>query len=83
MPNSKRNTLKARLKEVQNKESQTLRECPFCGGEPLLEVDLVRKGFEARVTCCTCLVAMPTITYETEREAIESATNAWNRRVQK
>ena len=57
-----------------------LKPCPFCGGEALIESFVVRKGFEACVVCCDCLVSMPTITFDTEEEAIDRATRDWNRR---
>lgn len=57
-----------------------LKACPFCGGEALIESFTVRKGFEACVVCCGCLVSMPTITFDTEEEAINRAERDWNRR---
>lgn len=57
-----------------------LKPCPFCGGEALLELFTVRKGYEANVVCSECLVYMPTITYDTEEEAEEAVMRDWNRR---
>lgn len=62
-------------------ENRELRECPFCGGEAVLESYKARKGYEAYVQCNGgCIVHMMTITYDTEEEAIEAVTKAWNRR---
>lgn len=60
-----------------------LKPCPFCGGEALLEEFIVRKGFEACIVCADCLVSMPTITYDTEKEARERAIEAWNKRTER
>ena len=59
-----------------------LKPCPFCGGEALLEEFTVRKGFEACVVCSGCLVTMPTITYDTQKEATEAVVEDWNRRAE-
>lgn len=58
-----------------------LKPCPFCGGEAVLESYNARKGFEACIQCNGCTAYVPTITYDTEEEAIEKAIKAWNRRV--
>lgn len=57
-----------------------LKPCPFCGSEAMLESFKVRKGYEANVVCCECLVNMPTITYDTEEEAIQAVVRDWDRR---
>ena len=58
-----------------------LKPCPFCGNcDALLESFAVRKGYEAVVQCNGCLATMATITYDTEKEAIEDVEKAWNRR---
>ena len=58
-----------------------LKPCPFCGGEAVLEPYKSRKGYEANIQCNGgCILNMATITYDTEEEAIEAVTNAWNRR---
>lgn len=57
-----------------------LKPCPFCGGKAMVESFAVRKGFEANIVCTDCLVNMPTITYDTEEEAIAAVEKAWNRR---
>lgn len=60
---------------------RVLKPCPFCGGEAVLETIRVRKGDEAVVHCNGgCLASIHTITYDTEQEAIDAATEAWNRR---
>ena len=58
-----------------------LRECPFCGGEAVLEHFKSRKGYEATIQCNgQCVLYMSTITHDTEKEAIEAVTTAWNTR---
>ena len=58
-----------------------LKPCPFCGGEAVLEPYKSRKGYEASIQCNGgCILHMVTITYDTEEEAIEAVTTAWNRR---
>lgn len=59
-----------------------LKPCPFCGGEATIESFQVRKGFEAVIQCCGCLVNMPTITYDDEETAKENSVKAWNRRTE-
>lgn len=59
-----------------------LRECPCCEYESVLETMKVRKGWEAVIHCNGCLLAMNTIAYDTEEEAISAVTIAWNRRAQ-
>lgn len=61
-----------------NKE---LKPCPLCGGEAFIEQFEVRKGFEAVVGCCNCLLRLDSITYDTKEEAVEEATKTWNKRV--
>ena len=69
------------LRKGSEMENRELRECPFCGGEAVLESYKARKGYEAYVQCNGgCIVHMMTITYDTEEEAIEAVTKAWNRR---
>lgn len=64
-------------------ENRELKPCPFCGGEAVLEPYESRKGYEAYVQCNSgCIVHMMTITYDTEEEAIEAVTKAWNRRAE-
>ena len=57
-----------------------LKPCPFCGAEATIESFAVRKGFEANIMCTGCLVNIPTITYDTEQEAILAVERNWNRR---
>lgn len=57
-----------------------LKPCPFCGYSAVIEPYKVRKGYEATVHCNACLAYMMTITYDTEEEAIEAVTEAWDRR---
>lgn len=60
-----------------------LKPCPFCGCRILLlEAYEVRKGWEAAIPCNNCPVVMTTITYDTEEQAIEAVTKAWNRRAE-
>ena len=63
---------------MQEKE---LKPCPFCGGEAVLETFNTRKGYEATIQCNgRCILYMSTITYDTEKEAVENVVKAWNRR---
>ena len=48
-----------------------LKPCPLCGGEAFIEPNEVRKGFEALVGCCNCLLRLDSITYDTKEEAVE------------
>ena len=58
-----------------------LKPCPFCGGNAVLEYFKSRKGYEATIQCNgECVLYMSTITHDTEQEAIEAVTRAWNRR---
>ena len=58
-----------------------LKPCPFCGGKAVLEPYKSRKGYEANIQCNGhCILYMSTITYDTEEEAVEAVTTAWNRR---
>lgn len=59
-----------------------LKKCPCCGCEAVLETMTVRKGWEADIHCLDCLLSMHTITYDTEEQAINAATTAWNRRAE-
>lgn len=59
---------------------EQLKKCPFCGGEAYLESSKVRKGYEAVVQCTCCIIAMETITYDEENEAVQKAITAWNTR---
>jgi Lar family restriction alleviation protein len=59
-----------------------LKPCPFCGGKNVvLDTYKSRKGHEATIQCNSgCILYMHTITYDTEEEAVEAVTKAWNRR---
>ena len=57
-----------------------LKPCPFCGSTAFLNSYPERKGFGAVVECTSCLLQMQSITYDTENEAVEKVTEAWNRR---
>lgn len=58
-----------------------LMPCPCCGnGNAALESWKSRKGYEASVKCCGCLLQMASITYDKEEEAVEAVTKAWNAR---
>lgn len=57
-----------------------LKPCPFCGGEALLNSYESRKGYDAYVECCGCLIQMITVTFDTKEEAEAKAISAWNRR---
>ena len=61
-------------------DKETLKPCPFCGNEAFIESYLARKGYEATIHCTECLAMINTITYDTESEAVEKVTKAWNRR---
>ena len=62
-------------------EHNELKPCPFCGGKAVLEINKARKGYEATIQCNgKCILYMTTITFETEEEAIEAVTTAWDRR---
>jgi Lar family restriction alleviation protein len=64
-------------------ENKELKPCPFCGGEAVLEHFKSRKGYEATIQCNgECVLYMSTITHDTEEEAIEAVTKAWNRRAE-
>ena len=54
--------------------SETLKPCPFCGGEA--EVEDCRYGYYVSCQSPTCLVSPETGDYETKASAIV----AWNRR---
>ena len=57
-----------------------LKNCPFCGGEAHLYTLGVRKGYEVVAECRGCLVHINSITFDTDEEAIDYSTNAWNTR---
>jgi Lar family restriction alleviation protein len=64
-------------------ENRELKPCPFCGGVAVLEYFKSRKGYEATIQCNgECVLYMSTITHDTEKEAIEAVTTAWNRRAE-
>lgn len=65
---------------IREKENELLKPCPFCGATALLESFKERKGYGATVHCNSCLAAITTITYDTEKEAVDDAMWAWNRR---
>ena len=91
----------ARLREVeaalvddtgQTAYSSLLKPCPFCGGEPYVQIHDLSYGVETRVVCRKCHVST-SHDYEggrttcllngediTELLAIEKAINTWNRR---
>ena len=59
---------------------EDLKSCPFCGGKAFAEPFKARKGYECPIQCSRCLALMQSITYDTEEEAVQAATKAWNRR---
>lgn len=73
-------------------ETPLLDTCPFCGGEPYVQVWEMGYGFEARTVCRSCHVAtsreyesghvtfLPTGEDITRLLVIEKAIAKWNRR---
>ncbi|MDD3029843.1 MAG: Lar family restriction alleviation protein [Alphaproteobacteria bacterium] len=59
---------------------EVLKNCPFCGYSASGESWKARKGYEAVAQCNRCGANITTITYDTEEEAAQAATEAWNRR---
>ena len=68
---------------IKNQEEldSMVKDCPCCGHTACIEVFPVRKGFEASIQCCGCLLNMGTTTYDTPAQAAEAALADWNKRV--
>ena len=65
----------------QKELDKMVKNCPCCGSEACIEVFPARKGFEANIQCCGCLLSMGTTTYDTPAQAAEAALTDWNKRV--
>lgn len=63
-----------------NKIEATLKECPCCTYQAVIEPYKARKGFECTIHCNNCMMSLTTITYDTEEEAIDAAVRMWNTR---
>ena len=63
-----------------NKIEATLKECPCCSYQAVIEPYKARKGYECTIHCNGCLLSLTTITYDTEEEAIDAAVKQWNTR---
>lgn len=53
--------------------------CPLCGHAAVIETYKARKGFEATIHCDNCLLNLPSITFDTEKEAAEHVLAQWNK----
>lgn len=70
---------------------ENMKECPFCGGEPLLRLKGGRKGIFIFVTCDVCGAMSKTEYYSDHLESddeswsesypAQKAIRGWNRRI--
>lgn len=60
--------------------NDTLKPCPFCGNDAMLNEYKARSGYEASVQCSQCSASIASITYDTQQEATEEVVIEWNRR---
>lgn len=58
--------------------SDTLKPCPFCGNDAILNEYRARKGYEASIQCSQCSASIVSITYDTQQEATEKVVVEWN-----
>ena len=69
--------LKSDLKKAINKTNETLKPCPFCGGEAIVETEKIGKEQLLYAVGCSDRECVSQGRYYT---TVESAINAWNTR---